>query len=303
MNILDTTGLGKRFRSTWALADLTLSIPAGRVTALVGPNGAGKTTLLHCIVGLVSPTSGRIEVLGGSAPGSPEALDRIAFVAQDAPMHRTLSVATMVGIADALNHGFDTEQAERRLAELGISLGAKAGKLSGGQQAQLSLTLALARHPSLLVLDEPLARLDPLARHEFMALVMSSVAEEAISVIFSSHVVSELERVADHLVVLGNGRTQMVGDIDALLDAHKVLEGPTEELDSISGQFSVVHVQSAGRRSHLLVQTSEVLELPSGWERHEVGLEELVLAYLREPYAFLSKPRGLNDPDRVQASR
>jgi ABC-2 type transport system ATP-binding protein len=163
----------------------------------------------------------------------------------------------------------------------------KVGKLSGGQQAQLALTLALARRPDLLVLDEPLARLDPLARHDFLAHVVMAVAEEGLSVVFSSHVVSELERVADYLVVLAGGQVQMAGAIDDLLAAHAMLSGPADEADRIGQLFPVVQARKAGRRTSLLVRTAGALEPPGGWESDDITLEELILAYLRDPSASI----------------
>ncbi len=196
------------------------------MTALVGPNGAGKSTLLHLAVGLASPTEGDVRVLGGMAPGSPEALERVAFVAQNAPLYRYLPVRDMMHLARNLNQRWDQARVDRRLAALDIPLNRKIGKLSGGQQAQVALTIALARRPEFLVLDEPLAPLDPLARHQFLASVMEAVAEDGISVLFSSHALTELERVADYLVVLAGGRVQVAGDTGDLLATHRTLTGP-----------------------------------------------------------------------------
>src|SRR5450432_1540871 len=159
MNVIETSGLGKRYGSTWALRECTLAVPAGHVTALVGPNGAGKTTLLNLAVGLAEPSAGNVTVLGGRPAGSPAALDGIAFVAQDTPLYKNLSVADMIYVTRNLNRRFDQAFAQARLDELGIPLKRKSGKLSGGQQAQVALTLALARRPQLLILDEPVAML------------------------------------------------------------------------------------------------------------------------------------------------
>ena len=231
MNVIEASGLGKRYGSTWALRDCTLAIPAGHVAALVGPNGAGKTTLLNLAVGLAAPTAGAVTVLGGRPAGSPAALDGIAFVAQDTPLYKNLSVADMLHLTRNLNRHFDQRYAEARLAELGIPLKRKAGKLSGGQQAQLALTLALARRPRLLVLDEPMAMLDPLARHDFMATVMTAMADDGVSVVLSSHVLAELERVADYLILVSRGRVQVAGEVDDLLARHRLLTGPAAEAD------------------------------------------------------------------------
>ncbi|MDX6390400.1 MAG: type transport system ATP-binding protein [Streptosporangiaceae bacterium] len=228
MNVVEASGLGKRYGATWALRECMLAIPAGHVTALVGPNGAGKSTLLNLAVGLTAPSSGEVTVLGGRLPGSPGALDGIAFVAQDTPLYKTLSVADMLHLTRNLTRRFDQAYAEARLAELGIPLKRKAGKLSGGQQAQVALTLALARRPKLLVLDEPVAMLDPVARHDFMATVLTAAAADGVSVLLSSHVLTELERVADYLILLSRGRVRLAGEVGNLLATHR--QASLEEL-------------------------------------------------------------------------
>jgi len=284
MNVIETSSLGKRYRHSWALRECTLAIPAGHVAALVGPNGAGKTTLLNLAVGLAEPTAGGIAVLGGNPAGSPAALDGIAFVAQDTPLYKNLSAADMLHLTANLNRRFDQPCARARLAELGIPLKRKAGKLSGGQQAQLALTLALARRPRLLVLDEPVAMLDPVARHDFIAIVLTAAIDDGVSVLLSSHVLAELERVADYLILLSQGRVQVAGGVDGLLASHRVLTGPAAEADTYA-ERPVVHVRRAQAQAHLLVQATADDPVPPGWEAHPVGLEELALAYLREPCA------------------
>ena len=286
MNVIEASGLGKRYGGTWALRGCSLAIPDGHVVALVGPNGAGKTTLLNLAAGLTAPTAGSITVLDGAPPGSPTALDGIAFVAQDIPLYKNLSVADMLHVTRNLNWRFDYAYATARLQDLGIPPSRKAGKLSGGQQAQLALTLALARRPSLLVLDEPMAMLDPLARHDFMALVMTAMADDGVSVVLSSHVLAELERVADYFVLLSGGSVQVAGKVDDLLASHRVLTGPAAQADRYAGQLSVVHARRGGAQAHLLTRTNGSLDpVPPGWEAHPVSLEELALAYLREPGA------------------
>lgn len=220
MNVVEARGLGKRYGGTWALRECTLEIPAGRVAALVGPNGAGKSTLLNLAVGLSVPSAGAVTVLGGRPAGSPAALDGIAFVAQDTPLYKTLSVADMIYLTRSLNRRFDQPYARTRLDELGIPLKRKAGKLSGGQQAQLALTLALARRPRLLILDEPVAMLDPVARHDFMVTVLAAAAADGVSVLLSSHVLTELERVASYLILLARGQLRLAGEVPDLLAAH-----------------------------------------------------------------------------------
>ena len=282
MNVIEASSLGKRYGSTQALHDCTLVIPAGHVVALVGPNGAGKSTLLNLVVGLSAPSEGNLTVLGGRTPGSLDALDGIAFVAQDTPLYKNLSAGDMLHLTRNLNRHFDRSYAEIRLRELGIPLKRKAGKLSGGQQAQLALTLALARHPILLVLDEPVAMLDPIARHDFMATVLTAAADDGVSVLLSSHVLAELERVADYLIVLSHGRVQVAGEADDLLAGHRILTGPTAEAATYD-ERPVVQLRRGEAQSHLLVRTTIDDPVPPGWETHPVGLEDLALAYLREP--------------------
>jgi len=284
MNVIEASGLGKRYGSTWALRECTLAIPAGHVAALVGPNGAGKTTLLNLAVGVAEPSAGAVTVLGGHPAGSAAALDGIAFVAQDTPLYQNLPAADMLHLTRNLNRRFDQHYAQARLAELGIPLNRKTGKLSGGQQAQLALTLGLARRPRLLVLDEPVAMLDPLARHDFMATVLAAAADDGVSVVLSSHVLAELERVADYLILLSRGRVQVAGEVEDLLASHRMLTGPAAE----AGKFAerpVVHVRRGQAQAHLLVRATVDDPVPPGWEAHPVGLEELTLAYLREPGA------------------
>jgi len=284
VNIIETSGLCKSYGRVPALRDCTMTVPAGRAAALVGPNGAGKSTLMNMLVGLTIPTAGSATVLGGQPPGSAAALDGTGFVAQDAPVYRSLSCADMLHLTSNLNRRFDQQYAEARLAELGIPLKKKSGKLSGGQQAQLALTLALARRPRLLILDEPLAALDPLARQDFMGTVMTAMADDGVSVLLSSHALAELERVADYFIVLASGEVRLAGDADDLLAGHRMLTGPAAEADLIARQQPVVQVRRAAAQAHVLVRTSGPADpVPPGWEAHTVGLEELILAYLRAP--------------------
>jgi ABC-2 type transport system ATP-binding protein len=295
MNVIEASDLGKRYGGTWALRECALAIPAGHVVALVGPNGAGKTTLLNLTVGLTVPSTGIITVLGGQPAGSPAALDGIAFVAQNTPMYKNLSAGDMVHLTRNLNRHFDQPYARERLGELDIPLKRKAGKLSGGQQAQLALTLALARHPRLLVLDEPMASLDPLARHSFMATVMAAVADDGVSVVLSSHVIAELERVADYLIVMSRGQVQVAGEVEDLLGSHRMLTGPAAEAGSYADR-PVVSLRRAEVQAHLLVRERPADPVQPHWEAHPVGLEELTLAYLRQPGAG-----ALPGPGRGQA--
>jgi ABC-2 type transport system ATP-binding protein len=281
MNVVETHDLGRRYGETWAVQECSLTIPAGHLTALVGPNGAGKTTLLNLVMGLTAPSAGELTVLGGLRPGSLAALDGIGFVAQDVPVYRGFSVGDMVNLTKCLNRSFDTAFAHRRLGDLGIESKKRAGQLSGGQRAQLALTLALARHPRLLVLDEPTAALDPLARHDFMATVMAAMADDGVSVVLSSHLLAELERVTDHLVLMCDGRVCLDGPVDDLLAAHRFVttrSGPA----SRNPGWEVVESSVAGAQTQQLVRLDSPESVPPpGGDVRAVGVEELAMAYLR----------------------
>ncbi len=296
MNAIETHCLGKRYGRTWALRDCTLAIPAGRVVALVGPNGAGKTTLLQLAVGLICQSTGQITVLNGATPGSADALDGIAFVAQDTPLYKYLTVADTLRLVSNLANSWDESRARARLDALGIPIKRKVGTLSGGQQAQVALAVALGRHPRLLVLDEPVAELDPLARHDFMSTLMEAVAQDGISVVLSSHVLPELERVCDYLVLLSQGSVQIADGTDELLATHRVFTGPVEQADAIAAVLPVVYERRAGRQARLLVRTTNRRAVPAGWQDDPSNLEEIVLSYLRSPEATALP--GPESPDR-----
>jgi ABC-2 type transport system ATP-binding protein len=280
MPAVRTRELGKRYGSAWALRDCTLEIPAGSVTALVGPNGAGKTTLLHLVIGLGRQTEGTVEVLGRSPlHETSDLLPRIGFVGQDHPLYRSLSVADTLELGHRLNPHWDERYATKRIERLGLSRGHSVGKLSGGQQAQVALTLALAKRPELLVLDEPVASLDPLARREFLNAVLEAVAEDGVTVVLSSHIVSELERVCDHLVTLIGGRTRLAGPIDEILASHRVLIGPRTDAAGVARVHDVIRESHTERQTTLLVRANGHV-YDTCWEQHEVDLEEVVLAYM-----------------------
>jgi ABC-2 type transport system ATP-binding protein len=277
---VETEALGKRYGSHWALRDCTLEIPAGSVTALVGPNGAGKTTLLQLAVGLSEPSAGEVRVLGWSAREQPQlVLPRVGFVAQEHPLYRGFSLAEMLKMGRKLNPRWDDELARERLERLGIPLGQKVGRLSGGQQAQLALTLALAKRPELLVLDEPVASLDPLARREFLQALMEAVADGGLTVVLSSHIVAELERVCDHVVILAAGDVQLAGPIEQIVGSHRLLTGPRTDPAMVARVHSVIQESHTERQTTLLVRANGHV-YDSCWQIDEVGLEEVVLAYL-----------------------
>ena len=279
--VVETHGLGKRYRRLWALADCTLTIPAGHVVGLVGPNGAGKTTLLNLATGMLAPTTGTIEVLGGRPAADPAQLARVGYLAQDAPVYAGLSVADHLRLGAHLNPGWDADQARDRVGRLDLDPGQKAGTLSGGQRAQLALTMAVAKRPELLILDEPVASLDPLARREFLQDLMETVAEQQVSVVLSSHLISDLERVCDHVIVLVDSRVRVAGAVDELLATHHLLSGPRRDPASLPDGVEVISASHTDVQTTLLVRTGGPVFDPV-WTVSEVGLEDLVLAYMKQ---------------------
>jgi len=279
--VLESRGLGKRYRRRWALTDCTLSIPAGRVTGLVGPNGAGKTTLLHMATGMLAPTTGTITVLGGQPASGPDQLAKVGFVAQEAPTYAGLSVADHLKLGARMNPGWDDGMAQDRITRLGLDPAQKAGKLSGGQRAQLALTLAIAKKPQLLMLDEPIASLDPLARREFLQVLMEFTAEQEVSVVMSSHLMADLERVCDYLIVLMASKVRLTGPVDELVATHYRLTGPRCDPAALPPGWDVIEASHTDRQSTLLVRTDTPVMDPA-WTVDQVDLEDLVLAYMAQ---------------------
>ncbi|MGH9092032.1 MAG: ABC transporter ATP-binding protein [Acidimicrobiales bacterium] len=276
---VEAVALTKRYRRRVALAECTFSIPAGKVVGLVGPNGAGKTTLLHLAVGLLRPSAGRIEVLGRRPAQDTEQLARVGFVAQSTPLYAGMSVGDHLRLGSWTNPSWDGELARRRIGDLDLDPAQKAGTLSGGQRAQLALTLAIGKRPELLVLDEPVASLDPLARREFLQALMAVVVEHGVSVLLSSHLVADLERACDYLVVLVGSRVQVAGEIDDLLATHHRLTGPRRDGLRPPRDWEVVEEASVGRQQTLVVRHESPV-LDPAWEATPLDLEDLVLAYM-----------------------
>ncbi|GII66596.1 ABC transporter ATP-binding protein [Sphaerisporangium krabiense] len=279
--VLHAQGLGKRYGKRWALRECTVDIPAGHVVGLVGPNGAGKTTLLKLAGGQLEPTAGDITVLGGRPAGGPAQLARVGFVAQDTPVYAGLSVADHLRLGERLNPRWDAGMARERVARLGLAAAHRVGRLSGGQRAQLALTLGLAKRPELLILDEPVASLDPLARREFMQGLMEATAEHDFSVVLSSHLVSDLERICDFLIVLVDSRVQVAGQTDRLLATHHRLTGPRRDPDRLPADQQVVSARHTDRQSTFVVRTDAPIHDPA-WTVTPLSLEDLVLAYMEK---------------------
>jgi len=274
--------LGRRYGNVWALHNCTLEVPWGSVTALVGPNGAGKTTLLEIAVGILEPTEGEIRILDVPVRGQESALlSRIGFVAQDAPLYRNFTVLDMLRVGRHLNPRWDDSLARERLRRLRIPLDRVCGRLSGGQQAQVALTLAVAKRPEVLILDEPVARLDPLARREFLESLMEIVAGGYLTVLLSSHLISDLERVSDHLVLLSEGSMLLAGGTERLLAEHAVLSGPRHNVEALATSCEVIDMRATDRQMTLFARNPNAPMDPQV-TADAVDLEELVLAYLRQ---------------------
>ena len=277
--VIQASELGKQYRRTWALRDCTLAIPEGHVTGLVGPNGAGKTTLLRLAAGMLAPTRGTITVLGQRPAAGPAQLARVGFVAQDTPLYARMTIADHLHLGAWLNPGWDDELARRRTGQLGMNPKQRAGSLSGGERAQLALTLVLAKRPELLILDEPVASLDPLARREFLQGLMEAVAEQGLSVVLSSHLVADLQRVCDYMIVLVASQVRVAGEVSELLASHRRLAGPRRDPATLPAGQEVIQESHTDRQSSLLIRTDGPV-LDPAWTVTPVTLEDLVLAYM-----------------------
>jgi ABC-2 type transport system ATP-binding protein len=282
VTVLRAHGLGKRYKRKWALTNCTLEIEAGHVTGLVGPNGAGKSTLLNISSGMLEPTTGTIEVCGGLPGSGPEQLAKVGYVAQNTPVYAHLSIEDHLRLGAHLNPNWDTALATRRIERLGLDPKQHAGKLSGGQRAQLALTMGIAKRPELLLLDEPVAALDPLARREFLSDLMEAVAEHGLSVVLSSHLVNDLERVCDQLIVLVDSQVRIASDIEELIATHHRLTGPRRDLDTLPSDQHVISAKHTDRQTTVLVRTEAPI-LDPAWTVAQLTLEDVVLEYMSNP--------------------
>jgi ABC-2 type transport system ATP-binding protein len=279
--VIETSGLTKRYGRVTALGDCTISVPAGRMSALVGPNGAGKTTLLRLLTGLCAPSAGEAAVLGRTPGQDPDYLAEIGFLAQDIPLYRRLTAEDHIGFCAHLNRQWDGDSVRARLSGLRIPLDRPVGTLSGGQRAQVALALTLAKRPRLLLLDEPLAALDPLARQDFLATLAEASADGDLTVVLSSHLIADIERVCDHLILLAASQVQLCSDIDVLLDTHRILVGPCTETAPVGRAHAIVQENTTVRQTTLLIRLNGPVIDPA-WTVEQPNLEEIVLAYMRQ---------------------
>lgn len=277
---IQTKDLGKRYGSFWALENCDISIPEGSVSALVGPNGAGKSTLLKLLIGLSAASSGQSQVLGKQPQQHGDFLADIGYLAQEIPLYKSLNAAEHIAMGQHLNGRWDGEFIRKRLEDLKIPLDRPVGKLSGGQRAQVALALALAKKPKLLLLDEPVAALDPLARHDFLSSLAQAVADGGLTVVMSSHLLADLERVSDHVIVLASGKTQLCDDTETVLNEHKLLVGPRDVAKNLGDSVNVIHENHTAKQSTLLVRVNKGAKIPRRWQQHEPNIEEIILAYM-----------------------
>jgi ABC-2 type transport system ATP-binding protein len=276
-NAIEAVGLGKRYGRRWALQDCTLSVPSGRVVGLVGANAAGKSTLIHLLVGLLAPSSGHVTVLGHAPAEDPAQLARVGFLAQDAPLYSTFSIGDHLRLCRRLNGHWDEDAATRRVEGLGLDFAQRAGQLSGGQRAQVALTMAVEKRPELLLLDEPVAGLDPLARREFLEQLMESVTEHQLTVVLSSHLLNDIQRVCDYLIVLAASRVVTAGAVSELLASHRALTGPRDA--AAPAHVEVIEARHTDREATMVVRTTHPIADPA-WRVGDLDVEDLVLAYL-----------------------
>jgi ABC-2 type transport system ATP-binding protein len=289
---VETLGLGKRYGRTWGLQDCSFRLPQGRIAGLVGPNGAGKSTLLRMLAGISAPSTGEMSVLG-RPPGtqSADVLARIGYLDQERPLYRGFRVSEMLRFGRELNPRWDDARARRHLDDLDISPGSRIGRLSGGQQAQVALTMCLAKRPELLLLDEPVAALDPLARDDLMHILLQSVVDDGATVLLSSHALADLATVCDYVIILSASRVQLAGELDHVLASHWMLAGPAGAASPAPHDAAVISSVTTGRQTTMIVRTAQPIAgqpaagqpiTDPAWEVVEPSLEEIVLAYLRQ---------------------
>ncbi|MGW3009371.1 ABC transporter ATP-binding protein [Streptomyces sp. NPDC001219] len=297
---IEAEGLGKQYGRGWALRDCSFRLPAGHICALVGPNGAGKSTFLGTATRLVQPTTGTLKLFGVPV-SDPEVLTRVAYLAQDKPLYPRFTVAETLRLGRELNPRWDQELAERIVRSGKVPLNARVGTLSGGQRTRVAFALAFGKRPELLLLDEPMSDLDPLARHELSGLLMAEAAEHGTTVLMSSHMLSEMEVMCDYLLVLTEGRLRMAGQTEDLIPAHLLVTGVAEGDDGVPEelrrQHTVVESRVTGRQFSALVRAGGPLS--DSWEVLAPSMEEVLLAYLRAPDA----PSLIADEARVDGPR
>jgi ABC-2 type transport system ATP-binding protein len=293
MAAVQTSGLGKRYGRSWGLLDCSFRLPQGRVAALVGPNGAGKSTLLRMLAGISTPSAGELSVLGRSPRTQrAEILARIGYLDQTRPLYQGFRVSEMLRFGRELNPRWDEARARHHLDELAIGLQSRIGSLSGGQQAQVALTMCLAKRPELLLLDEPVAALDPLARDDVMHILLQAVVDDGATVLISSHAIADLATVCDYVIILSASRVQLADELDNVLASHRMLVGPTGTTPVLPGSAAVVSSVTTGRQHTMIVRTGSPVTDP-GWQVVEPTLEEIVIAYLRarsRPAARADRP-------------
>jgi ABC-2 type transport system ATP-binding protein len=285
-------GLGKRYGRKWALQDASFEIPAGRVCGLVGANGAGKTTLLRLLAGLGRPTAGTAMVDGTVPADERDFLRRVGYLAQEVPLYARWDAEDHLRMGAALNPAWDDATARRRLEALSIPFDQRVGTMSGGQRAQVALALALGKRPRILLLDEPVAALDPLARKDFLSTLTGAVADGELTVLLSTHLVSDLERVCDHLVVLEAAHTVLAEAVDEVLDSHRLLTAPRRDVHDLERDHTVLRVEHTPRQTSVWVRLRGPLYDPA-WQCDELGLEDIVLAYLE-------RSRSRTSPTQLQ---
>ncbi len=279
--VIETKALAKRFGRTWGLRECTLSIPTGKVAALVGPNGAGKSTLLRMAAGLSRPTSGMIKVLGGvPSAGDDSLLRRVGYLDQERPLYKGFRVDEMFRFGAGTNQTWDMTTAHAYVDQLGISLRDRVDKLSGGQQAQVALTMCLAKQPELLILDEPAAELDPVAREDLLRLLMREVAERGTSVVLSTHALGDVGSICDYLVIMSHSTIVLADDLEFVVESHRFLSATSSNAPALPEGVTVIDTRTSSRDVTHLARMSLPL-VDETWQITEPTLDEIIMAYLR----------------------
>ena len=292
--VVETESLTKRFRRRTALLECSLSVPRGRVVALVGPNGSGKTTLLRLLAGLSRPTEGRISVFGEEMSMSNTDLrSRVGYLDQDRPLYERWRVREILEFGRRTNPAWDADFAAQHLARLDIDLESLVKNLSGGQRAQVALAVCFAKRPDLVLLDEPASALDPVARQDLLQNITELFADNEASVLMATHAIDDVSAICDYVIILSQSRVVLSEDLDYVLESHRLLSRGVDDGVPVPRGATVLDERRTTREITYLVRLGMPMER-DGWRIERPTFNEIAIAYLRDRPRTSSTSSAIN---------